>query len=387
MKKRKRIVLSICMIVVWMVSIAGCGKERSQGKEKELVVLTDYGLDTAAKMAADYFMEKNPDVKMRIETISNSNADAHSAEIKKWNTKMMEGEGPDVYLFSTYYEHITVEEGMEELLIKNVDKTMQSGVFAPLDTYMEEDSFWKESDYNKKILEAGKHNQKQYVLPLTCQYFLLTGEDESFLNVQTIEELLKSAVNPHTLLFVGARWMQPAVDYAEGKVLFDKEKWAEFATECFKAHFEKNDNEEGTALWNIDNTDALSMIESKNGKALPNLNGDRIAAVKEYGAVGMSSDYKKEAYEFLRLFLNDEYEKEKGQPILTDKVSWEENPFVLSSYKELDGAYFPLDVERFIYEEIEKIAFETAEMPADLEEQCKNLSEKIYEKYKMIAEE
>lgn len=398
MRKFRFSVLSICLSIVMIFSFAGCKKEESEKEEKELVVITDSQLQSAVETAADYFMEKHPDIRVSIEKPSDYSAEEYSADIKKWNTQMIAGKGPDVYLLSTDYEHTIKEKGMEELLIKNVNKTMQSGVFASLDSFMKKDSFWEKSDYKKEILEAGKYKGKQYVLPLTCQYFVLTDTGANGIsNVKTVEDLLKYPVSPSSVSFVRARWIQPAIDYENNKVLFDKEQWGEFANDCYQV-FAKEEDEQTEETMNICQVRETGS-EIQNCRPLPCLNGKRIASVEQYGAIGMSSENKSEAYEFLMLFLNDEYEKEKGEdvvqirdqmlswgvPVLENDKYFQENPRILSSYKELDGAYFPCDVERYINEEFDKITFDGEQ--DDLKMQYNTLANKIYEKYKMIVEE
>lgn len=404
MKKSKRIVLSICMIVVWMVSIAGCGKERSQGKEKELVVLTDTYLKSPADYMADFFMKKHPDIKVRVEMLVDDSAEERTADLKKWNTQILAGKGPDVYLLSTISPTALYENGMEETLLSNANKAMQSGAFAALTSYMEKDSFWKESNYNKNILEAGKYDGKQYVLPISCQYFGLTGTEEGVIpDIENIEELREYSINPYAFILVSAEWMQPAVNYEEGKVLFDKEKWSKFAADCVKADIEEENYEEGSDSFTISRIEERLSPEVKECIALPNLNGKKMAAVEQYGAIGMSSDYKEEAYEFLMLFLNDEYEKAKqegdsgireftpnsGVLLSESDEYFRENPLVFASYQELDGAYFPTDVEMFLYEEIEKMIWAPSDgvAPDNLKGQCDDLADKITKKYRMVVEE
>ena len=404
MKKSKRIVLCVCMAVISIFSVAGCGKGNSQDEEKELVVLTDTYLKNPADHMADFFMKQHPNIKIHVEMLVDESAEERSADLKKWNTQILAGKEPDVYLLSTVSATHLYENGMEETLIKNVNKTMQSGAFASLTPYMEKDPFWKDTNYNKNILEAGEYDGKQYVLPLSCQYFGLIGTEEGMIpDIDNIEALREYLINPYLFLLASAEWMQPAVDYEEGKVLFDKEKWSKFAADCIKADIEEENYEEDSDSFTISAVEEHMSLEMKECIALPNLNGKKIAEVEQYGAIGMSSDYKEEAYDFLMLFLNDEYEKEKqeGSSSVREFTPnsgvflsecdgyFRENPLIFSSYQELDGAYFPTNVERFIYEEIEKIEFSETNgvAPDNLKEQCDNLANRIAEKYRMIVEE
>lgn len=399
MTKSKNYVVGICMIVIMIFSFTGCRKENSQEKEKELVVLTEENFETIVKEMADFFMQKHPDIKVHVELLSEDSVGEYSAELKKWNTQILAGKGPDIYFLSTLSEFSRYEEGMEERLLKNVDKTMQSGAFASLDAYIEKDNFWKNTNYNKNVLKAGTYNGKQYVLPLSCDFFGLTGiTDAKSPDVQNLEEVREYVTDPYSFLFVSSRWMQPAVDYANGKVLFEKEEWSEYAADCIKADIEEeNHQEEKSDLFTISGIEENMPLEMKTCIALPNLQGKKMAAIEQYGAIGMSSNYKQEAYEFLMLFLNDEIEgsssiremnPSSGIFLSEGDKFFQENPLIFSAYQSLDGAYFPTDIERFIFEEIGKIVFSPRHgAPDNLKEQCDTLADTIYEKYRMIVEE
>lgn len=236
-------------------------------------------------------------------------------------------------------------------------------------------------------------------MPISCDFFGLTGvTDAQSPDVQNLEEVGEYVTDPYSFLFVSSRWMQPAVEYASGKVLFEKEEWSECAADCIKADIEEeNHQEEKSDSFTISRIEENMPLEMKTCIALPNLQGKKMAAIEQYGAIGMSSNYKEEAYEFLMLFLNDEIEgsssiremnPSSGIFLSEGDKFFQENPLIFSAYQSLDGAYFPTDIERFIFEEIDKIVFSPRHgAPDDLKEQCDTLADTIYEKYRMIVEE
>ena len=105
-------------------------------------------------------------------------------------------------------------------------------------------------------------------------------------------------------------------------------------------------------------------------QAVPNLEGRRMASVQAYGAVGMGSEYKKEAYEFLMLFLDGGEEQDnkkefwkngaaRGVPV--QESSWQyffeanqvydekaQEEF-MKSFRELDGSFFVNTADRNLY--------------------------------------
>ena len=154
MKRYCSIILILTMAVV---AFTGCKQDGASSKsQKEMVVVTNTEQEQAVTDFAKYYMEKHQGVNIRVENPFKGSSEEKSANLQKWNTDITVGKGPDVYILSTLLDHVSCENEEEQLLIKNVNKAMQNGVFASLDTYMEKDSFWKQSDYKKEILEAGK---------------------------------------------------------------------------------------------------------------------------------------------------------------------------------------------------------------------------------------
>lgn len=82
MKKSKNYVVGICMIVIIIFSFIGCRKENSQEKEKELVVLTEQNFETTVNEMADFFMQKHPQIKVRVEVLLEDSVGEYGAEIK-----------------------------------------------------------------------------------------------------------------------------------------------------------------------------------------------------------------------------------------------------------------------------------------------------------------
>lgn len=393
----KKYYLTILILAVIMFTLTGCKEnETSEKSQKELVIVTDSQAEGAVRDFAKYYMEKHPGFSVRIENPFKGSIEEKSANLQKWNTDITVGKGPDLYLLSTLLEHIVCENAEEELLIKNVNKAMQNGVFASLDSYMEQDSFWKQSAYKKEILEAGTYRGKQYVLPLTCQYCVIVGETDELIEIDSLQDLPVSAAS--NLFFEATRWAQPAVDYEENQVLFEQAKWAHLMKQCFENRFAQM-GQENERRYIVPNRD-LETREWEACMPLMNFEGRKVAAVERYGAIGMSSKYKEEAYEFLMLFLNGAVTKEKGEgfdweneipyfgvPVMENNKYYQEYPQILASYQELDGAYFPTLIDKTVSEEVEDLYYSRPDTVENIALKCDDLAKKIYEKYEMMIKE
>ena len=139
-----------------------------------------------------------------------------------------------------------------------------------------------------------------------------------------------------------------------------------------------------------------------------------MASIMSYGAVGMSSDLKQEAYDFLMLFLNDrtqKYQKEHSEDSMKlpafygylDKsfTPVQENAFEVwmnypseevlqemqQSFRELDGAYFLTGAERELFEGLDQIALNCSCPGYDWSAEIDKLADSIWNTYKMMVSE
>ena len=279
---------------------------------------------------------------------------------------------------------------MNEPLFENPYKAMQSGVFASLDKYMKKDSYWQKENYNPSFLLPGQYQERQYILPLSCHYNMLISDtvlDYTQEN-DTLEEWISNikSSSDHALknaLFeldnISGNWFQPAADYNSGQIFFDKEKWSNFALEylLFKQDYLENEktNNTDTSSSHI----LISSLDDINEHTtqidiIPDIQGKKMAAIRCFGAVSMASDYKEEAYHFLMYFLNNviqESTSTNGMSLSANGVLGTDYPVQVSAirtklsfldqskqdlaikaFQSLEGAYFPTEVEHFIYEEI-----------------------------------
>lgn len=382
--KRKRVIrksVSLICVGVMMIGIAGCGQEKKSGKNKTLQVVTDGRLyDTVC--AAEHFFEGSQEgMEVNVQRLPDD-PQKRETEIQKLRTEIMAGKGPDVFLMGPEHENVA-EDIMQ--LFENPYQTMQSGALASLDKYMEKDDYWEESTYKKAFLNAGQYNGRQYIIPLSVYYQVyLRADDMEEMTGDTLDEWLDQASasdDSRVKAFMegvscmGARWIQPAADYEEREVLFDQSKWNVFGEKYAQFWSEKWDFEsEGNDEYRLNMALDLSIYPEKELQAVPDLNGKKMASISSYGAIGMSSDQKEEAYEFLMLFLNDEskqFRKEHPDFILPElqgyldaanvpvqesameaRLGYPEEEVLkkaIESFRELDGAYFLTSVEREIY--------------------------------------
>lgn len=434
--------LLLLLVVGSVVCGAGCGKKEETGKEMTVVAEKKYEIEV--KAAANYYMEKHPETYVKIEILPENEATRKNA-LQKKRTELMSGKGADVLILDCNLE---IAENYKEPLLENVNKSVESGIFASLDYYMDQDESWKNNTYHPEILKAGQLKGRQYVLPLSCNYFVCVEPEGARMEGETLWDWLEEVENSENgalrsqiadgMNLTGARWQQPAVDYEEGKVLFDAEQWSDFMRELLplcRGQFENEpegaENElEGTenelaeaeaeteepASYQISNVMippdlTREAAVSADCQIVPDLSGKKMAAVSAYGAVAMASDQKEDAYDFLMLFLNDEIREEKGESYAgiwqggidgapVRESTWEDfldlmyiknettRENMLGSFRELDGAYFPSEIEQKLYDDAGEILFPRRELSEEeIQELIDEAASRAKERYLMVVGE
>lgn len=419
--KTRTAILCVCTLTA---GLWGCGTEEKSEEEKILRVVTDGRLYTDVEFAARFLEGVDSGIEVRIQRLSDDKAE-REIEIQKLRTEIMAGKGPDVYLIDGGEEY-----GEEFLpLLENPYQTMQSGALAPLDALMEEDSYWEDDTYSDVILKAGQYDGHQYILPMSVSYYVLPREtDMEEMTEDTLGEWLEQARNSQdirlktafwsSLWAQSARWMQPAADYERGEVLFNKEKWIKFSDQYFQFHIDVGEEVHETGNWYNFEMLSSAVFSDKTSsidlQVVPDLEGRKMASIQTYGAVGMSSDLKQEAYDFLMLFLNDRSQKysrehSEGSMILPQIYGYFDSAFIpvqesafeawmhyppdeelekmLQSFHELDGAYFLTKAERELFEGVYEIEIQSTYPDYDWNPALAKITDSAWNTYKMMVSE
>ena len=415
----------ICVCAL-TAGLCGCGTEEKSEEKKTLRVVTDGRLYEEVKFAGRFLEGVDSAIEVEIHKLPDDK-EKREIEIQKLRTEIMAGKGPDVYIMVPEPEN-TVEEVMP--LLENPYQTMQSGALASLDEFMEKDSYWEESTYNKNILKAGQYDGRQYIIPMSVEYYVLPRADNmEKMTGDTLQEWLAQATDSedfrlkqafYNLEVQSARWIQPAADYETAKVKFDKEQWKELAQDSLR--FDADVGEEVISS-DIDSrygfevsTAALYSDKQStiNPQIVPDMEGRKMASIMSYGAVGMSSDLKQDAYDFLMLFLSDrtqEYRREHSDssmilpafwgyidsiyvPVQESALkAWMNYPAeeilqeMRGSLRELDGAFFLTSVEREMFEGLVQIRWKADYPDYDWSEDLDKLADNVWNTYKMMVSE
>lgn len=150
--------------------LSGCGEGSgapAQGGVEQtngsLTISIAEGDQDMYKRAFDEFRERYPDVDLQVETYPDGRL---AQEIKRQQTEVMAGEGPDILMFKCYETD-------------DLYKMMKAGAFANMDAYIEADGTWGGgADYVQGALDAGKFGGSQYVMPLSFYGMCMVASQE-----------------------------------------------------------------------------------------------------------------------------------------------------------------------------------------------------------------
>lgn len=94
------------------------------------------------------------------------------AALQRLRTEIMSGDGPDLFILHT---SISVPDGStKNALFKFPEKNMESGLFLPLDAYMENHTQFTDWDMQTKaVLDAGRNDEGQLIIPMTYSFPVL----------------------------------------------------------------------------------------------------------------------------------------------------------------------------------------------------------------------
>lgn len=96
------------------------------------------------------------------------------AQITAMKSEIMAGKGPDAFIMSTIvpWEQFNNDGHpvVEDRIFRDPNKAIRNRIFLPLDDYIANSQVFSMDDHLSTIMDAGKYDGKQYVLPLTYTY-------------------------------------------------------------------------------------------------------------------------------------------------------------------------------------------------------------------------
>lgn len=333
---------SLTVILILLIQSTSCSSDisvsDSNKKDKSFsIFLDDSGRDKNELYSAMRIYNKTHDVKVVNMYEKYPRRVEHREEVR---LELMAGQGPDIMI---------IENGTLDSLIK----IFQTNVFYDLNTLISQDNTFNFSLFNKKVLDSGVFEGKRYIMPLGYNIYAFDVKSDARGRSKTIidkdnwnwETLGKTAVDfmktkdPEQYYFYGDRDSilytmilnngTQFIDYTNKQVKFESPKFIKIL-QLYKDYFYLSttpDNQSGetySRMWykavvfnhGFSGSGVSWMDESSvkydDNYTMPALEGDKSVYIEPVCSVGIISKckYKKEAYEFIKLLLTDDIQKE-----------------------------------------------------------------------------
>lgn len=345
---KKRTALIMFLLISMLLLLSSCAHD-TDAEERTLWIVTEEsritdGMNWQTQQIMKAFKKANPEVTVTLEILPNEkdHAQERSVRLEQIRTDTLAGKGPDVYL-------IPNETIMNDPLFKDVQQAMHNGVFADIGTYYDADTDLGKEDLVTEVMDGGVVNGARYVLPLRYTYPVLYTDRQIMqaagLDLETAASDFNSLFNallstseqqwhctPASSAATGyAPFLPPMIDYASGKVLINEAQMSDLlrkyqgkadtvatsfgmSSYISKGTFftEQQPIDIGW-LHNAVTLSAISKTENQDLVAIPvrAADGDLVACVSYYAAVGNGCSNPELAYEFVREFLTEDVQFEQ----------------------------------------------------------------------------
>lgn len=354
MKKNK--VIFALLILSMLLSLVSCAQNSPQSTEpattpaekKTLWIVTeedvydkDNGLNRQIQRVIKDFNLAHKDVKVTLEILPSEkdNLEARTQRIAEIQTAISTSHGPDIYLIPIDYRNAAP-------LFKDVQQAMHNGVFADISTYYDADEALGKEELITAVMDGGVVDDARYVLPLSYSFSTLYA-DRALVEAAGLD--LEAASSDFITLYNAlcacddtqwcavpwvysangfSTYMPQMIDYASGSVIIDEAQMTAFldtlstifATTSVVPILSLDGYIDLGCYFSAEApiimhsvTEAIpyavaSKLVNQDLIAIPvrATDGDLVANITYYGAVGSSCRDPGLAYDFLREFLTED---------------------------------------------------------------------------------
>ena len=383
--------------------------------DESLVICTEEIYKQNVQALVDAWEVLNPGVKASIVVIPR---DEEKAELKitSLKTELMAGEGPDVFILQA---KPPIVEGSLTGLFPDPQKAISTGVFLKLDDYIARAKYMDPSTFPSIILNAGKNEDGQYILPYAYDYTLaayntsdLGHPDQLPMSWHEVVSATDSDIyqNLQMNMYYPQIFTQLA-DYENDLLLFDEDEFVQNALGCIEAsqmNFDEN-NDKQAVYWglasglelNIQQDPAWKENDAHTFWALPNTDGGVTACINVYTAINSHTKQNENAFSFLDLvyspqvlsgegFCVDEKYYANGDSAKMDwsngilmthgalgqntaQLSDEEKAQLQSIYNRINCVRFNTDMDQSLYDMMMQMPFDTEDNA-----RCQSIAEETY---------
>lgn len=329
----------LCLTLIILISFCSCADYVSPEKTI-LTVLVDTNFnEVCAKPLMEAAEWKYPNIELEFISLPMEGVERETY-LQNIRTEIMAGAGPDIFLLSSWNcDDITwnMATGREyprvEPVFKSVEDSMNNATFLTLDQYIEKSEYINLEDHIKPIMDAGRNDLGQVVLPIhyAVPMFLadksyLDDSDEIILNGVYFEDCDNEALLYTLQNFLMENWFvyQFAEYEDDNNNLVLKTEELEFAFDVARIVFDAPSGDESIIIHNFEADytshyfDEMMMYRFHNNRGeytpvfLENVDGGVTALIESYAAINNNTDYPEEAFKILELIFCDDIQNGKG---------------------------------------------------------------------------
>ena len=327
---RFRYYLTGIIVLIILCSTGAC-KSKDKTKTETISICTEERMKLIVEDVMKYFNDtRETPVDFQVTYIP-ENENERAGVCKRLRTELMTGKGADIYILSEYQRNgglFSVDE--DTLLLPDANKTLYSGVFKDISEYTAGDENFQKCF--APVMEAGATEGKQYILPFSFDTDMLkSAENGNSGSVsmedckQPLPDLLKDGklkdIYPDSFMLDVRSWIGNSFDYQKGQIYFSKEDIS-YVLEYTAANHDLYDSDfvpeydiVSGQYQNLHSGDIyLDDPQATEYEYLPmvTLDGRPAARILSYGAVGRTCKNPELAYDFLRIFWQDEFVSRDG---------------------------------------------------------------------------
>ena len=360
----KKIIVLILALVLMLSLVSGCGKSAAELHDgAESSAASETSSQSSADESRTASEEEAEKITVTIVTDVDSYADnylqaqmrgfvASNVELKliqlpekkaeydmtadNIRVQIMAGEGPDGFLLHTYRLAWDDDRKHVSEMFGNVEKTMHSRVFLSLDDLFAKSDLMDLDEHMPIIMEQGKMNGEQYVLPLDFTFPLVVLSREK-LNNSALEITPETGMRPAGEAYLSERIrgefsMQPEfffsklADYETDSLLIDENDLQTLADEIDVRSTMVEESDLGDVWSYFERSTSISALEApiyldheewqdqESYLTFPQYNekGGITAMIQTYAAVNANSTHPEEVFPYLAVLFNKDFQNDKG---------------------------------------------------------------------------
>lgn len=256
-------------------------------------------------------------------------AEARETQLTALRVELMAGGGPDAFILTTYVPGNMLRDGSTQLepLFPDVERAMRNGLFLPLDDLIAESEYLKPEEHHEVILNAGKTDEGQLVLPLLYSYSMFFVDKaqlqdpnmqpeswDALLNCG--DEKLRSFLKSRSVSWFGAQYTRLA-DYDEEALLLEPETLENDLCTLDEIPYPEQDS----APFELANAHTFNeaalhayVTGGESAYALPvvNTDGGLTAFITSFAAISRNAKQPEAAFKFIELLFSDAVQSDEG---------------------------------------------------------------------------